>query len=1446
MTMLLSVGLSAVGTAASPASAAAHPAPSVVASAPTSAPRPSGGSNNSSVTQTTGTFFSVNSTFALPDTAHEPCEGYNYSYNFSFEILIENYNDCFAGPQNPSIVNFGGSDVGVGYSSLTNLTPTSTCAGLANTTGVTSAVAFQRSNNSGENWGSPVWINTTCAYYDAFEPSFGISDGTVYGTFVESNVTNTTLLVFPQTYTNRTQAALGFTESTNGGASFSTPVTLPVGTTQIAYPQLAAFGDTIYIAYVNIQNLTNVTVTNSVYGSAPYYPESVDLIYSSDGGSTWNGPFTLPGLNASDFYTANSPSIAVNVNGEVAVSYATNDTCIYYYLYCYDHAESIVVSTSTTNGTSWSGPSVVAAQAGYDTCSYETYNYYCNPAPYQWGPSSSIDFDPIAPSTVYVAWVGSYYTWNTSTHKVGEGGTSSGTPNIGYGSALFDAVSTNDGANWTDSSIEVPETAYTYDFDHILNPDLTVSSTGKVYVSYTWENETCNGICAPPFQEEISYWVASSTNGISWVNYIAAAPGIYYYETYQDWTGLTSAITVDSTGPVSIYSQALGEVEISFGDHFNLTNVPPIYEYWWNYSYSTQLLAAYVSTSGATHVNFTESGLAAGLTWGFTLSGGVFTANTSTIEITNVPIGSTLYYETLPVNAPTQGWSELIGVASIGDEVVFSGPSLVTINFTNYWGVAFILPQLQTGTVASGVDAYLYEEVDMDIAGTYYYSEWYYEDFGGAIYYGAYYNFAFPWYLPQGTNTTLSTIIYSTLPATYVFGSGNGSATGAPATAVMQSDGPINETYFFGALGVYSIAFTPVGLPSGTPYSFDFAGTAYNSTAPDAVTVSDVFTGEYPLTDVTASSLSSPGWVYFAPGVGSEVDVPLQVNIALNFTTEVDASGTPGTAHFHAVGLATGDNWQLDFNGTSYQSSTPWINLTVRQGTYGISAPPIVASANESVAYTAQGVGPTLSVTPGSSYTVSFTLSYRVLVSASSGGTATGLGTHWFTPGSTASYEATTSTGYTYLGWDGSGTGAYSGPSSYANITVNSAITETAQFQPLPADRFALTVAESGLPSGTWWTVDLNGTGYSSDQSTLVIPDLYSCSSGAEGQYAVAIPYVYLNGTSGERYVASGFPSSTCTTGSGSAAFTLTFHAQYLVTPTTNGNGTATLTVNGLALTSPEWVPAGSSISISESAGTGYSFAGWIGSGPGSYTGSLTATTVIPTGPVTELATFAPTYVPPATLYTVSFELVSTLAPGTLWTVTFNGSTYSSTGAWINVSGLVPNTYTVHAGTTYSPDRTVQYTPKAIPSSEDVTSDKVVQVGYSTSYWVAIQSSAGGSVSPSSSSYYAVGTPLTLTATPAAGYVFLGWVGTGAGAYTGSDPNGTATVSASLSEVASFGPAPPSSTSTSSSSFWTSTSGIAVLAVVGLAVGLLVGLAVFRTRKPKGGAPEAWDSGGGQ
>ncbi|MCI4324191.1 MAG: hypothetical protein L3K03_09345, partial [Thermoplasmata archaeon] len=301
---------------------------------------------------------------------------------------------------------------------------------------------------------------------------------------------------------------------------------------------------------------------------------------------------------------------------------------------------------------------------------------------------------------------------------------------------------------------------------------------------------------------------------------------------------------------------------------------------------------------------------------------------------------------------------------------------------------------------------------------------------------------------------------------------------------------------------------------------------------------------------------------------------------------------------------------------------------------------------------------------------------------------------------------------------------------------------------------------------------------------------------------------------------------------------TLVYQTQHYLTVESASGGSATAQVgNGLAGGST-WFTNGILVTLSASANLGYTFAGWVGTGPGSYTGANETQLVTPSGSVTELATFAAVVVPLPTYYTLGFDLARPVAAGTDWTVTIGTSTYASTGTQLNVTGLSLGTITAKIPVSYSPDGLSQYTAQNASVTIHVSGTTApVDVTFATAYWVYVTSVGPGTVS-AGSSWVPSGQGVSILATANGGSVLTSWSGTGAGSYSGAAQFANFTAGGPITEVATFStPATaPTQVQSGSTPFLTSYAGVAVLAVVGLILGAVIGLLMGRggggTRRP--------------
>lgn len=87
----------------------------------------------------------------------------------------------------------------------------------------------------------------------------------------------------------------------------------------------------------------------------------------------------------------------------------------------------------------------------------------------------------------------------------------------------------------------------------------------------------------------------------------------------------------------------------------------------------------------------------------------------------------------------------------------------------------------------------------------------------------------------------------------------------------------------------------------------------------------------------------------------------------------------------------------------------------------------------------------TVAPTTNKTYTANFTTQYFLTMTAGTGGKVTPM-SGWKNSGAVVSISAMPSSGYTFSGWTGTGTGSYSGPNNPASITMGGPISETASF----------------------------------------------------------------------------------------------------------------------------------------------------------------------------------------------------------------------------------------------------------------------------------------------------------------------------------------------------------------------------------------------------------------
>ncbi|MCI4319799.1 MAG: hypothetical protein L3K23_06685 [Thermoplasmata archaeon] len=1349
----------------------------------------------------TGTFFQNTSSFSSPTSTNTYCESY-----FSFEIY------CDPQSQSPSLLNLSNGDVGIGFSQLTNYN-TTTCTYTSNATGTPtnysiwteSRVAFSLSTNGGSSFGSPTYLNTTCPYAQQIEPSFTTSpSGTIVGAYVEGNATGAALnsyAFYPPLYSYypRYSDALVFVNSTNNGTNFANGTALVYG--NVSRPAIATVGDTIYIVYLNLSASAS-TIQNGY--PANQYAASVNLVYSSDQGTTWHGPYTLPGENATVYNTSYSPSITVTPAGKVAVAYDTNRSCINFCGGFYqERGDDVVVATSTTNGTTWNGPYTVAfgvGEPGYFGYSYYTGNFMG--FTFQYAPDTSIAYDPSS-GNFYVAFVGAYNSFSSQGYY------------YDYDqSVVYSAASGNGGVSWQSTMASAPEQIGSQTTQGgYYNPVIAVHN-GEVFLAYSSDNysQSCG------YAQYLSYahgeWMSHSLNGLSWSLpwAVAVSPQTYGGD---DYVGYTASLIFGATGS-PLAADVMPGTETG--------NYPTYY-------YPVALEVATVYSGTTVPVTFHEVGLAPGTSWSFSIGGNQYTTTANNTTVTNVPSGMGVFIA-WPGPVTWTGYREFIAATPPQSIQAYSSPGNFTFSFVDFAGlqVAVQPPDMNY------FDVNVYSNTGTRVN---FYADWNTYAFGGpptTYFYGC----PFPWYLPEGTNLDFSVggsgsaIVASyagSNPIDYWSGVGNGSFTGLGPKANVTLNGAINESAWALPAGYYNATFQALGLPPTSTFSLSVDGNAFSAPSTQVLAVHNLSTGPHWLSNITANS-SKSGWQYIGRSdAGNPLVIPDQPTDNLSFAYE-NLSAPAGTVTFQANGFTAGTVWSFEFNGTLYSSTTPWINVTTHPGLFTQAAFPVTAQ-NGSVGYTPVSIPSTVSVVTGGTYFVNFTAAYLLEVVAGFGGRVSPATSNvWVAPGTMKSFTAAANVGYTFAGWTGTGVGSYTGMNASATVTVNGPVVETATFVPLPGARFNLTVQETGIPNGTSWSAYVGGVGYSSTNWQINVSQVYSCAvSGGRGSYGLGLPYEYANGTPAQtRYVPVAPPSTVC----GGAATTVHFAPQYFLTLSTTAGGSISAVVGASVISNGSWVASSALVSLAASANSGYQFLGWNGTGNGNYTGAQAQPQVQLFGPVSELAVFAPIIIPPPMRYSWSFQATPGFPAGTSWSLALNGVDYSSETNYLNVTGLLAGSYAVTVSTVSSTDGQTEWRPVA-PAPLHLSANGSSQVAFGAYYWFSIRAVGPGTVTPSSDGWFAAGSSVTLVASATAPALFAGWTGSGTGSYTGPLNQSQIHVNAPVSEVATFVPPAPAAKTVSSA--YTSSGLLVGLAVVGLVVGLIVGLLAARMRGGRGGRP---------
>ena len=398
-----------------------------------------------------------------------------------------------------------------------------------------------------------------------------------------------------------------------------------------------------------------------------------------------------------------------------------------------------------------------------------------------------------------------------------------------------------------------------------------------------------------------------------------------------------------------------------------------------------------------------------------------------------------------------------------------------------------------------------------------------------------------------------------------------------------------------------------------------------------------VSVGSVNSTNGTTAANGSVVFTYAAPNVS--VITPVLVTVKAG---GVNPSTTTETIYllpiypitFTETGLQSGATWYVNLtNGQTFSSTTNTITLNEPNGNYSYT----IATMNRE--YSKSPSSGTFAVN-GTALSESIKF---VLITYTIRFNETGLppGTEWFVNLSGGHSASSTSSTITFAAPNGTysysiATVNKSWSSNGGSVTVNGAsVSQSAAFTEVT---YTVALTETGLPTGTSWTIILNEVTKTSTGSIMMFNE-------PNGTYAYNVSTPISGGT-GIRYVTAG--SGSVTVNGNSPSVSVPYNTQYYLAMSSSPSA------GGTALPLSGWYNASSTVTISATASSGYAFISWTGTGTGGYTGTSASHTITISAPITETANFSK-------LYAVTFT-ESRLPPGTEWFVNLSdGQSFSST-----------------------------------------------------------------------------------------------------------------------------------------------------------------------------------------
>ena len=701
-----------------------------------------------------------------------------------------------------------------------------------------------------------------------------------------------------------------------------------------------------------------------------------------------------------------------------------------------------------------------------------------------------------------------------------------------------------------------------------------------------------------PYGQVDSVGLAQFPNPVCWYYYggVYGYTYCYIYEFYLEplgWTG---------TGPGSVSTTALN---ITFYPKGPVTETASFIE-------TGYCMAFYENFTGSKYYNnygcenFTdpltieETGLPAGTSWAVTLSGAAGSGEMTAIagqaivnESARVGAGSITPWN-IPSGTPGEEW---VGTPSVLSPMILPQTSAVVINYTLQPLASAIEPLAvkSVGLPAGLAGNLTFENLDTGAETTYFAAS---SPFNSTLPAGSYSLNASPVITTTGTSYYPSEI-YSTVD---LVDNSNQSGT-SPSTVYLG--GTTTVTVAYSTEYWVSVAAGAGGTATPTSRWIDAGGTVSLTATPNPGYEFLYWVGTG--LGATTGPQALLSHVAIVPGGPVSELATFGLTPAPTWTVTVVPSGIP-----------SGQEYSVTLGGTSYSGVGTFTISNLSTDTYAVGVPNAESATSSLVRYVLSTVTASTGLSAGqltvdANLTLfpAFSTQYLLALSEVGNGTLSlAAGSYWNTSGSTFTVTATPGTGETFAGWWAAvagGTPTLVTDNETLDLVVVNSATLVAQFVPtavVPTPTYNLVLNETGLPADALWQAALSpGAGVSGHGASL--------STRLEnGSYSMSVATVYT--TPGVRFVPS--PASESVTVAGNSLVLISFVEQALVSVSSSGSGS---TSGG------GWAVVGSPTTIvANPAPSGWTFSGWMGTGPGSYNGPNATVTLTPKGPVTETATY--------------------------------------------------------------------------------------------------------------------------------------------------------------------------------------------------------------------------------